>query len=324
MGAKNGTFWIRGKEGSGKSVAMKHFFTEYKKRKENEFVIGFFFNKLGSDLEQCFEGLLRVVLARILRDYPALFTCIRNHYNDKLDFVPQPHDRETTHADWAQGGLEHAMELIVNNTQFEANIVLFVDAINECEDMEEDKLIQIFRGYSEPKSIVNFKICFSSTTDIDLEEKYAGQLPGLVMQDKTKEDLALYIRTCFEEGTSSSRFDESDLAQILSGVLDKAEGCWLWVEYAVSLINKRSSTLGSVKKGLEKLPKEMTALYETFLTRVDEEHAEETNNMLAVVLAVVVSCNAPSISIDTFGTSLASARRTDTSPRPPWRDKTIS
>jgi ankyrin repeat protein len=44
----------------------------------------------------------------------------------------------------------------------------------------------------------------------------------------------------------------------------------------------------------------MTALYETFLTRVDEEHAEETNNMLAVVLAVVVSCNAPSISIDHF------------------------
>lgn len=278
---------------------MKHFFTEYKKRKENEFVIGFFFNKLGSDLEQCFEGLLRVVLARILRDYPALFTCIRNHFNDRLDFVPQPHDRETAHADWAQGDLEHAMELIVNNIQFEANIVLFVDAINECKDMEEDKLIQIFRGYSEPKSIVNFKICFSSTTDIDLEEKYAGQLPCLDMQDNTKEDLELYIRTCFEEGASSSRFDESDLAQILSSVLDKAEGCWLWVEYAVSLINKRSSTLGSVKKGLEKLPTEMTALYETFLTSVDEEHAEETNNILAMVLAIV-SCNAPSISIDHF------------------------
>ncbi len=298
--AKNGTFWIRGKEGSGKSVAMKHFFTEYKKRKDTEFVIGFFFNKLGSDLEKCFEGLLRVALARIIRGYPALFTCIQHHYDHMV--LEQPYDRNTTSADWTLGDLEHAMELIINNTQFDANIVLFVDALNECEDKDlgEEKLIQIFRGYSEQRPLVNFKICFSSTTNIDLEEKYAGQLPGLVMQEKTEVDLELYIRTCFNDGRQSSRFDENDLAQILAGVLNKAEGCWLWVEYAVALVNKRSSTLGTVKRGLEKLPKEMTALYESFLISVNNEHAEETNNMLAVVLAAAASCSPPSIAIDDF------------------------
>ncbi|KAK0703016.1 hypothetical protein B0T26DRAFT_756606 [Lasiosphaeria miniovina] len=65
---KSGMCWIRGKPGSGKSVAMKHLFTEYKrKRGDGEIVIGFFFNKLGSDFGKSLEGLLRVVLARILK-----------------------------------------------------------------------------------------------------------------------------------------------------------------------------------------------------------------------------------------------------------------
>ncbi|CAM1509520.1 Fc.00g032590.m01.CDS01 [Cosmosporella sp. VM-42] len=297
--ANSGVFRIRGNGGSGKSVAMKHFFNEYKKRKRGEIVIGFFFNKLGSALEHRFEGLLRILLGRLLRDYPALFNCIYSRYCDMLEFIPQPHERETRHVDWGLGDLEDAMELIFSNNKYEANIVLFVDAINECDDMEQDKLIRMFRSYSESKSIINFKVCFSSTTDIDLEERYAGHLPSLDMQDKTKHDLELYIRACFEEGTSSSRFDESDLGQILSGVLAKAEGCWLWVENAVSLVNKRSSTLGTVKRGLEKLPEEMAALYETFLTSVDDEHAEETNDMLAVVLATAID-NSPYIFIDDF------------------------
>lgn len=287
-------------EGSGKSVAMKQFFTEYKKGKEGEFAIGFFFNKLGSGLERSFEGLLRVVLAKMLRCYPALFTCLRKHYKDNLDFIPRPHDRETMHTDWTRGSLEQAMELILNNTQYEAHFVLFVDAINECEDIDGTELIQIFRGYSDSRSGINFKICFSSTTDIALEGKYARQVPGLIMQDKTADDLSLYVRSCVLGEDSSSHFDANDLNQILKSVLDKAEGCWLWVEYAVSIVNKKSSTLGTVKRGLEDLPKTMEALYEVFLANLDEEHATEANDMLGVVLALGAACNGMSIYLDDF------------------------
>lgn len=298
--ARYGIFWITGKEGSGKSVAMKHFYDQYKERKANEFVISFFFSKLGRGLERRYEGLLRVVLARMLRDYPALFSCIQKHYRDNMDFVPRPNDKETMHADWTRGSLEQAMELILNNSQYEARFVLFIDAINECEGIDGNQLVQLFRGYSDRRPGVSFKICFSSTTHNTLEAKYASQIPTLLVQEKTSRDLSRYVRASLIDGRASPHIDSSDLNQILDSVLEKAEGCWLWVEYAVSIVNKESSTLGNIKRGLEELPKSMEALYEKFLTNVDEEHAKEANDMLGVVLALSLSCDGTCIDLDDF------------------------
>jgi ankyrin repeat protein len=268
---------------------MKHISTEYKKKYPHEIVVSYFFDRLGEELQKTLEGYLRHLLARILRRYPALFRCIREFYNsDMLDYVPDPDTGISIDIDWTETSLRAAWDLILENRSYTPKITLFVDAIDECNESREVTITKLFHESCLARFPVSVKVCFSSRTKPNMGDPTIGKIPGLVLDSKTSTDISSYVRTHLNDTTIKVPPGQ-DLLELEALFIGKADGCWLWAEFAVKALDKTHYTLADLIQELENIPSQLYGLFDSFWDKIDPRHIEETNNMLAVVLAAEVA-----------------------------------
>ncbi|KAL2131173.1 hypothetical protein VTI74DRAFT_5460 [Chaetomium olivicolor] len=142
----HGFLWMRGKAGAGKSTMMKFVYLETKKtlKKPGMAVASFFFNARGDYLERSISGMYRSLLLQLLQEFSDLQFVL-----DDTDILP-----------WNQQGCPdlNALKELLNSTIIALGqrcFTCFVDALDECDELEVRDMVQFFEELAEIVEILN-------------------------------------------------------------------------------------------------------------------------------------------------------------------------
>ncbi|KAH8645746.1 hypothetical protein BX600DRAFT_534159, partial [Xylariales sp. PMI_506] len=266
----NGVLWIKGKPGTGKSTLMKHTLS----RCQSDFfsdhtTVAYFFNARGEMLEKTPLGMVRSIVYQLLKQDDALYQ----------HFVPTFREKQRISGEedlqWSVSKLREYILGVVNQPRSKA-LLLFIDALDECDESEVRDVVSFLESLSISafKHKSPLKICLSSRHYPSITMK---KVLELVVESSTDHnaDIAKYIA----EGL---RVRENNIE---AKILKKADGIFLWVVLVVSLLNKAydEGRVEAMEKALEDIPSDLESIFSKLLSK-DVSDFSETILMLQWVL----------------------------------------
>ncbi|KAF6829199.1 hypothetical protein CPLU01_08089 [Colletotrichum plurivorum] len=257
----HGILWISGKPGAGKSTVMKHAFTRARRKAANNAaVISFFFNARGEDLEKTTLGMHRSLLLQLLEKLPALQFI--------LDDVKHNIQCGSLASDLNM--LRDLFDRAISNLG-QHQVTCFIDALDECAEDEVREMLDFFEdlGQCAVQNNIRLYTCFSSRHYPHMDIQYGLKLT-LEDQPGHAKDMEEYVRTKLRTGTKKPGDD------LVSEILQKASGVFMWIVLVVNILNKEFSRgrLFAVKKRLREIPPRLSDLFKDILTR-DNENMED-------------------------------------------------
>ncbi|KAI1347984.1 hypothetical protein F5Y01DRAFT_328962 [Xylaria sp. FL0043] len=282
--SRNGTFWIQGKAGSGKSTFMK-FLCDSKETDshlrvwsgDRDLVTArFFFWKGGKPLQKSLSGLLRALIFEVLRQCPATIN----------DISLTDHGMPLTESSWTLDRLLDTIE-ILTDLDISTAFCFFIDGLDEYEGCTA-KLINTLEMISKNPHI---KICVSSRPFTEFLDEYGKQPSRLLkLEDLTRGDIRCYVLGIL---TSNNRFrilSENDptYLSLVEQVVAKAQGVFLWVFLAVrSLLEglRYEDRITDMSRRLSKFPKDLESFFYKMLTSVPSFYRRHTARAFQTALS---------------------------------------
>jgi hypothetical protein len=223
-------YWINGKAASGKSTLMgflcdhhkTNVLLSYWSRNTRLISASFFFWNSGASLQRSQKGLLRSLLWQILSREPALVPIAFPNFLTS-DFLGHQ---------WKITELEDRLRNICQYKLLPCNIFLFVDGLDEYEG-EYWSLSKLFKDLSNSP---NVKICVSSRPLTVFDKAFEG-FPSLRLEHLTYEDISFYVTDMLDKNelmeVLREREGRAEVNSLISDIVNKANGVWLWVELVV-------------------------------------------------------------------------------------------
>ncbi|RSL57464.1 hypothetical protein CEP54_008277 [Fusarium duplospermum] len=285
--AGTGIYWISGKAGSGKSTLMKYLFSSTEtKILLSEWagdspctMVDFFFWYLGTPEQKTQDGLSRALLHKILSSHPklipkALPTMWKEAY-DGRKMIASPTTAEA----------EKAFKVISTSPHL-GRFCLFIDGLDEYLGNYQD-------GISFVKSLAagqNVKVIVSSRPIPDCIASFR-ELPQLDLPDLTRPDIYAYVQDVIGKHPDMARLSEEDPCgseQIISDLVDKSSGVFLWVILASrSLISglARYDDTAELQSRVDDLPPELEAMFQHMLLKIEPRYRNQASRLLRVCYA---------------------------------------
>ncbi|KAI9785343.1 MAG: hypothetical protein M1839_000361 [Geoglossum umbratile] len=282
-------YWISGKPGSGKSTLIKYLVDEkrtgtYLRKWAGEkklVTASFFFWIAGTELQKSQEGLLQSLLYEVLRQCPDLISTIlpfRWQGSDAYHSIQNP---------WTRSELLHAFSLLKKYDVTTAKFCFFIDGLDEYEG-EHAELISIIRGLIDSS---NVKICVSSRPWNVFEEAFGNNpVRKLYLQDFNKADIRLYVKNKLEDRSDFIRLKTRDsrCRDLISEIVDKAQGVFLWVFLVVrSLVQglSNSDRVTDLQRRLRQFPSDLEAFFSHILMSLEPVYREQTARAFQISLS---------------------------------------
>ncbi|CAJ2502672.1 Uu.00g100660.m01.CDS01 [Anthostomella pinea] len=265
-------YWVTGKAGSGKSTLMKLMLQEPRTTaairggnwaRGHELVVApFFFWNPGSGLQKSREGLLRTLLYEILREHK--------------DLIPQVFEQRSQlyagHSvefwEWTWPELRRAWERLFLDTS--RRYFLLVDGLDELDGTQEKtrtkETHETIELMTMAAKLPHVKICVSSRPWLVFEDAFKER-PSLTMEYLTRPDITSYVSDCFGENEHFYKLEKQNAefaSQLITNIVDKALGVFLWVDLVVkSLLTglSNSDRITDLQRRLDELPSELEALF---------------------------------------------------------------
>jgi hypothetical protein len=269
----HGFFWIRGKPGSGKSTLTKFAFLELKKSFPDTPLLSFFFNARGTLLEKSTLGLYRSLLVQLLDIFPD------DQQNKLLDIPSLGHG---VLEERLQSDSELLRQLLVQVLQVVDwhNIMIVIDALDECDEDEVREMIELFEqvGENAISSCKAFHVLFSSRHYPHITIQRSVQMILEDQNDHSK-DIEKYIASELKVGRGRQ------FEQIRQEICDKASGIFMWVVLAVKILKKAldHGQIHALRRKLQEIPTNLHDLFRSILTR-DTQNMEEMKLCLQWIL----------------------------------------
>ncbi|PQE16172.1 Pfs NB-ARC and Ankyrin domain protein [Rutstroemia sp. NJR-2017a BVV2] len=269
----HGFFWVRGKPGSGKSTLTKFAFLELKKSFPDTPLLSFFFNARGTLMEKSTLGLYRSLLVQFLHIFP------HDQLNNLLDIPTLGHG---VLEERLQSDRELLRQLLVRVLQIFDwhNIMIVIDALDECDEDEVRDMIEFFEqlGENAISSGKVFHVLFSSRHYPHITIQRSVQMILEDQNDHSK-DIEKYIASELKVG-HGRQFE-----QIRQEICDKASGIFMWVVLAVKILKKAldHGQVHALRRKLQGLPTDLHELFRSILTR-DTQNMEEMKLCLQWIL----------------------------------------
>ncbi|GKT58071.1 PFS domain-containing protein [Colletotrichum tofieldiae] len=150
-------------------------------------------------------------------------------------------------------------------------LICFVDALDECDEEQVREMVTYFEDLADEATTdgVQLQICFSSRHYPHIEIQNGLKLT-LEDQPGHKQDLEKYVRNCLRVGK------RSDAEEIKAGILEKANGVFMWVVLVVDILNKEygRGRISAARKKLSEIPNRLSDLFKDILRR-DNENMED-------------------------------------------------
>jgi len=287
---RENVFWVSGKAGSGKSTLMRFLdnndATKYHLRNwagtKKLLVASCFFWKSGTSIQKSLSGLLRSLLHQLLSQDQDLAASVdpwrwRALYlgSSRLD-------------DWTDIELKKAFDRFIASAYQNSRIALFVDGLDELDgnDEQQQDLIDLFIRVA---SCPDVKICVSSRPWNIFQDSFA-EYPKLRLELLTRDDIKHYVQDVLE---GSPRFrlisslDPIQSAGLVTEIVEKASGVFLWVYLVVRELHKGlrdGFDLRMLSRRLLKLPGDLDAYFLQMITSIDEADRSIASRIFQLVL----------------------------------------
>ncbi|OMP85851.1 hypothetical protein BK809_0002062 [Diplodia seriata] len=278
-------FWITGKPGAGKSTLMKYIYNDPRTSDmlqpwigADEFITGsFFFWNSGTVMQMSQEGLLRAVLHQALQDR---LEDIPSHFPDRwkryqlFGADPRP---------WALPELKSAFESLVSDNS--KKFLLVIDGLDEFDGNCAELATWIIRRAARP----NVKLCVASRPWPEFDDAFKS-LPSLRVEDLTASDMRIFITETLQSNEMFCRLQQlepKNAQSLMSEVLEKAAGVFLWVRLVVmSLLDglRDGDTVVDLQVRLQRLPPDLEKLFQKIIDGLNPEYRVQASHMIRVVL----------------------------------------
>ncbi|VUC25564.1 unnamed protein product [Clonostachys rosea] len=258
----HGFLWIRGKPGAGKSIIMKFLYSRMRKhdRPKQVLTASFFFNARGDALERTVSGMYRSLILQLLEGFPHL-----QRFLEDPEIVPR-HQTGCPHLNVLKNLFLAAVSSLTDKQSF----TCFIDALDECDEQQVKDMVDFFDELAEDctRKRVSLQVCFSSRHYPYIDIRTGIRLT-LEDQNGHADDLKAYIR-------SQLRIKNLSLMEeLMTKLLEKAAGVFLWVALVVDILNKENQRgCLTLRKRLAEVPSDLGKLFKEILTR-DQENMEE-------------------------------------------------
>lgn len=295
-------FLISGKPGAGKSTLCKYIESSetainllQSKALGRTFLMSFFFWDLGKPSEKTFSGLLHNVLSQLLVYMPELVPAVLNRYQRLRKHTSGTSTRSSI---WNHSEVELAFEDILQIKTFDTEILLLVDALDECEDKSMNQMLQFLIKLAIPTGpSLKFKILCSGRPANFIELAFSN-VPHIHLQEHTWQDIEEFSRARFQSVTEylppDARRDHI-IAEIVDGVVGKAEGIFMWAvvvaENLVSLV--AAGREEELYEKIRELPPELESLYTSIVAKIPLQNRHLTENYLQLQSFLEHGDNAP-------------------------------
>ncbi|KAI1132407.1 hypothetical protein F5Y10DRAFT_231103 [Nemania abortiva] len=295
----DGLFWISGKAGSGKSTLMKYLADNPRTRKSLKnwaaekrlYTASFYFWNAGNSMQKSQQGLLQSLLFQVLSICPGVAEQVcperwKNiEINDIQSLQPRPWGKEEI-----VDCLEHTFTLTADSSRF----CFFIDGLDEYQGDDHYTVIKLIDRLQASKSA---KFCVSSRPWNVFRLHYGdGKTSTLTLEDKTRRDMAKYIRGTLELDARflqlKAREPEAD--ELAREVSEKANGVFLWVFLVVrELLHglNELDVLATLQRRLRALPVDLELYFQHILDQLDRFYQEKT--AMALLVAVTARSSPP-------------------------------
>lgn len=247
--------WIKGNPGTGKSTLMKFALAHTRKMIQDRIFISFFFNARGEELEKSTLGTYRSLLLQLLEQLPAL-QCV-------FDSLGLSASSTSTSFKWAAESLKSMLEQAILSLG-ESAVICFIDALDECEELQIRDMISFFEHVKElaMSASVKFQVCFSSRHYPHITVRKNLDLV-LERQEGHSQDIINYVDSELKIGHSNAA------EQIRADLQEKAKGIFMWVFLVVRILNKEydGGRIHALRRRLREIPSDLHELFRDILTR---------------------------------------------------------
>ena len=271
--ACNGTYWVSGKAGSGKSTLMKYFYNHEHTLttlriwagKKQLVTAGFFFWYAGTDMQKSQQGLLQTLLYNVLRQNPALVPLVcKPRWDD-------PSETNVSNPYWSLAELLDAFSRLATQSVASARFCFFIDGLDEYEG-DHTEVIRILDKLASNDDI---KICFSSRPWNVFERNYGdNQGQKLELEKLTQGDIRRFVK---EKLYDDPRFQElkardSRYDDLVKEIACKACGVFLWVFLVVRSLRRgltNEDTIVELQERLRALPTDLEEFFRRMLDSIE-------------------------------------------------------
>ncbi|KAL6232100.1 hypothetical protein BDW75DRAFT_28188 [Aspergillus navahoensis] len=238
----------------------------------------------GNLLQKTLGGLLRSLLFQILEQQPQLIPAVVDCTRWSSVWMPSGKI-----ADWSDLELLSSLQRCISCLKkLYIKTLLFVDGLDEFECMDERRqdLIEILTTLS---CSGNVKIILSSRPWNIFQDSF-GNLPQIRLEDLTRGDIKLYVQEKFFKNPRFQyllRCDQRTAESLISTVLDKAEGVFLWVRLVVRELLKGlqdGDGIHTLYRKLEGIPSDLNEYFKRLFSSIDPQHKREASIILQVTL----------------------------------------
>ncbi|KAI0451778.1 hypothetical protein F5B21DRAFT_486120 [Xylaria acuta] len=282
----NGTFWLSGKAGSGKSTLMKYIANHDETRGSLEtwagarkLVIGsHYFWNAGTDMQKSQVGLYRSLLYDFLRACPELIprVCPSRWASTKISMGP-------IHSDsWSAEELLEAIQTLVRFPDSSVRYCTFIDGVDEY-DGDRFELCQLLKELSCSS---NMKCCMSSRPWNVFEDTLGtNSIPRLNLHQLTRQDILVYAQSRLAEHSrwNTTYFRKDQMESVIDSITERAQGVFLWV-YLVGRSLRDGlvdgDTIRDLQRRLDNLPTDLESFFKHIVSQVDSLYHQKMAQLL--------------------------------------------
>ena len=238
----------------------------------------FFFNARGNELEKSPTGLFRTLLHRLCQRIFALRDLVVKTYVEKCRVMK-------TGWQWQLSELKELLASVVTSSVLgKRSLLLFVDALDECDLAATQSVIQFFEDLTSSSIAegTNFSICLSSRYWPIF--RIRNCLVARV-ELENEGDINRYI----EEHLGLPQVNEKEfeiLALLRTEIRGRAKGTFLWVVLVIrELLNASvaGATLGELRSIVQKVPPDLGEFYQHQLHITKTEDHDRMLRLLQLV-----------------------------------------
>ncbi|KAF2189303.1 hypothetical protein K469DRAFT_563901, partial [Zopfia rhizophila CBS 207.26] len=279
MSGSEGIYWVSGKAGAGKSTLLKFILHDPRLKSilsvggDKVLNAGFFFNALGTSLDNSIEGCLRSLLYQYLELHPEMASLVfpRRWLSSVLvedDVVLPPCS--------VQELIDGLMTLVAEMAPY-SKMLAIIDGLDEFSG-NHSELVTLLKTI---EMAGNVKLCVSSRPwNVFMDAFHTS--PRFMLQDLTRDDINIYV-----QGRLGNNIvlQPSAADHLADDITSRAAGCFLWVSLVLRSILEgllEGDTISDLQATIDSLPTDLEHLFHSIWSRVNPRYRSQASLYLQI------------------------------------------